>query len=184
MGTFFCLICRSQVGSKSQQLLKRRAEGCRLFKNATPNNKFYDEREFLPSKTERSSRKVRYGEHERAALNRLGAPLMLTLTGRKRLTVDEWLQIMASAIKTCAPGLALRIDAFKQPRDRSVHVAIWNLPAAREHEVVIALEHIRREACAFSTKSKGKHGRRFLVQGLSLAYMWAHEELGSQSVAT
>ena len=109
---------------------------------------------------------------------------MLTLTGRKRLTVDEWLQLMASAIKTCAPGLALRIDAFKQPRDRSVHVAIWNLPAAREHELVSALGLFRREACAFSTKSKGKHASRFLVLGLSLAYMWAHEEIGSTTVAT
>jgi len=147
-------------------------------------NKRYEEKEHLPSRTERSSRKVRYEEHERAALNKLGAPLMMTLTGRKRMTVEEWLEVVAAAVGTCAPGLSLKIDGFKQPRDRSVHLAIWNLPLDRQLEVITAIKASSRAACAFSTKSKARHARRFLVLGLSLAYMWAHEELGTKTVET
>ena len=153
-------------------------------------SKKYDEKEHLPTRTEKSSRKVHYEDKERAALNAMPAPFMLTLTGRKRFSVYEWLDLVGDAIrKNCRGGLDLRIDAFKQPRDRSVHLAIWNLPRHRELELTAAIEKERRSACAFASKPrKSKDGKRkdplFLVAGLNLAYLWAHEEIASAAVKT
>lgn len=138
----------------------------------------YKEKEQLPSRYERSSHKHAFSEHEHRAFRVVAQPFMLTLTGRKRFTTTEWLDLVAEALKAgCKTGLELKIDGFRQPRDRSIHLAIWGLPRHREMEVTAAIEAASKQACAFRKK-------RFLVVGLSLAYLFTHEEIASTFVAT
>ena len=89
----------------------------------------YKEKELLPSRYERSSHKHAFSQDEHRAFRVVAQPFMLTLTGRKRLTTTEWLDLVTEALKTgCNTGLELKIDGFRQPRDRSIHLAIWGLP--------------------------------------------------------
>lgn len=174
--------------------MKQVAAECKANKDRR-RHKNYEEKELLPTSYERSSRKVRYEDDERAALDSLGVPFMITLAAPRRLSAAQWLELVREAIRThCRAGLKLKIDAFKQMRDRSVHLAIWGLPRHREPEMERALDTLRRPMGGRKTKKKKKNNddnkkpKRpsplFAVVGGSLSYLWAHEEIATVDVVT
>jgi hypothetical protein len=106
-------------------------------------------------------------------------PFMVTLAAKKRLTTTEWLELVVGALNPL--GFDLKVDCFRQERDRSVHVAIYGLPHGAEASVTTSLQGLCRSLGGRVGKRKTKTGRsvRFLVSGLSLAYAWSHDEIAS-----
>lgn len=125
--------------------------------------------------------KRHYTERERAALQTMPVPFMLTVAAKKRLTTAEWLDLICTNLSPF--GFDLTIDCFRQPRDRSVHVAIYGLPNKEaEASATTTLWGLCRSLGGRVGKHKSKAGR-FIVPGLSLAYAWAHEDISSGSIS-
>ena len=123
--------------------------------------------------------KPHYNEAERSAFAAMPVPFLLTLAAKKRLTTSEWLDLV---LATLAPlGLDLQVDCFRNARDRSVHLAVYNLKHEDEARVIVGLAQLCRQLGGRVGKRKTKMGKsvRFLVPGLSLPYAWAHDELAS-----
>ena len=128
--------------------------------------------------------KRNYSEAERSAFATMPVPFMITLAAKQRLTTTEWLELV---LATLAPlGLDLQVDAFRNQRDHSVHLALYNLKHEDEASVIASLWSLSRKLGGRVGKRKTKTGKkavRFLVPGLSAAYAWSHDEVASGSTS-
>lgn len=102
-------------------------------------------------------------------------PLFITLSGNRSLDLDGWLSLVEEALSS-VKGLSVRVDAFSQKRDRSVHLAVYGLPRHREAVFVEALSGLARRV-----RAKKKF---FLRVGGSLSYVWAHSEYSTRTIST
>lgn len=124
--------------------------------------------------------KRHYNDAERSAFAAMPVPFLLTLAAKQRLSTPEWLDLVLATLSPL--GLDLHVDAFRNQRDRSVHLAVYNLKHEDEASVIAALWKLCRSLGGRVGKRKTKTGKkavRFLVPGLSAAYAWSHDDFAS-----
>lgn len=119
--------------------------------------------------------KTEANEKLASAYGKMEVPFMLTVSGGRVLTTNDWMDIAEKAISSVS-GIDVRVDGFRQPRDRSIHLAIYGLPKEKEAAVVLA---VKREARWLRSKKK-----YLVVVGGSLHYFFNHSEIASRQVAT
>lgn len=122
-----------------------------------------------------SGRKDDFAQEVRSAFGKMETPLFITLSGNRAIDLAGWLDLVEEAANS-VKGLSLRVDAFAQRRDRSVHLAVYGLPTHREAGFVEALSGLARKV-----RAKKKF---FLRVGGSLAYLWAHSEYSTRTIST
>lgn len=122
-----------------------------------------------------SGSKDDFNEEVRSAFSKMDQPLFVTLSGNRSLDLDGWLSLVEEALFS-VKGLYVRVDAFSQKRDRSVHLAVYGLPRHREAVFVEALSGLARKV-----RAKKKF---FLRVGGSLSYVWAHSEYSTRTIST